>query len=110
MPMRTPTCKTLSSFLYWSVWCALLAVGRISSAQLAVGSPEEVLLQGQRFSSASNAAYRFFFQTIVGHDYPVQSSIDMRNWTLLTNVVGNGDLLWIDDPDASGFQHRFYHV
>jgi formylglycine-generating enzyme required for sulfatase activity len=66
------------------------------------------MIQGQELSS-SNHVYRFYFEAAAGTTYPIQSSLDLLNWTLLTNAVGAGGPLWIEDPDNTNGA-RFYHV
>ncbi len=59
---------------------------------------------------SSNSNYRFFFESNASQTYPIEVSLDLVHWSPLTNVVGNGGPLGVQDNDASNFQHRFYHL
>jgi formylglycine-generating enzyme required for sulfatase activity len=54
--------------------------------------------------------YQFFFEANSAVTYPVRVSDDLVNWTLLTNIVGTGAPLWIEDREAPNFRTRFYHI
>lgn len=68
----------------------------------------EIVLSGQQM--VSNRLYRFSLQANSGQTYPVAASEDLVNWILLTNAVGAGEPIWIEDPDANLFTRRYYHV
>lgn len=88
-----------------AIWIALLVAGRsfAAAAQISVTLHEPAF-------SASNGVYRFTFASQAGRNYPVETSSNGRDWTLLTNVVGKGGPVWVEDPAASNIQRRFYHV
>jgi formylglycine-generating enzyme required for sulfatase activity len=89
------------------VQCALLIALELLSA---IARPvEQPKLEGQQFSSP-NGPYKFSFQATAGRTYPIQYSLDLLNWSLLTNAVGAGGPLWIEDPGASLSQRRYYHI
>jgi formylglycine-generating enzyme required for sulfatase activity len=71
---------------------------------------EQPMLQGQQMSPGPDRSFKFSFQATAGKTYPIQFSLDLMNWTLLTNAVGAGGDLWIEDPNASQSQQRYYHV
>jgi len=88
--------------------CALIFSVATSTALAASASNNGVLLLGQQMSSNRN--YRFFFEANAGQTYPIEVSLDLVRWTPLTNVVGGGGPLWVQDDDASNSQQRFYHL
>lgn len=59
---------------------------------------------------SSEGVYHFSFEAKAGQAYPIGVSADLVYWSLLTNVVGEGGLLWVTDLEAPKFPQRFYQV
>jgi formylglycine-generating enzyme required for sulfatase activity len=57
-----------------------------------------------------DGVFHFFFETLPGQTYPVAASSNLLDWTLLTNLVGSGSQLQIEDHDAPNYPQRFYQV
>src|SRR2546423_14925470 len=57
----------------------------------------EVLLFGQQMSSNRN--YQFFFEANAAQNYPIEVSFDLVHWSSLTNVVGVGGSLRVQDEE-----------
>lgn len=51
------------------------------------------------------------FTGLVGRNYRVEASVDLESWTLIAEVVadGQGEILF-EDTSASGFDRRFYRL
>ena len=88
--------------------CALLFPGATAPALAAADSDAGVWLRGEKMSP--EGFNQFFFEANVGQTYQISVSFDLVNWALLTNVIGGGGPLWVEDQDALKFQRRFYHV
>src|ERR1051325_8633753 len=91
-----------------SLTILLFLSGVASMAQAQRPNNNEVSLLGQEISSNRN--FRFFFQTTAGQNYPIEVSLDLINWSPLTNAVGTGESLWVQDDNPPSLQQRFYHV
>jgi len=85
--------------------CALFLISNLRTA--ADDTTNGISLQGENLSSD---VFRFFFQANANQTYPIAVSLDLRNWSLLTNVTSGGGPLWITNQDAMEFQQRFYHI
>ena len=89
--------------------CALLHAmffpGATSSVLAADGG---IWLRQEKMSPGGS--YEFFFEANAGQTYPIAVSLDLLNWTLLTNAPAQGPSLRIHDEDASKFQQRFYRI
>jgi hypothetical protein len=88
--------------------CALFVSVASSMPHTAMGRDYRVSLSGQQMSP--NGSYGFSFQAVTGRTYPIEVSLDLLRWDPLTNVVGQGGLLWVQDNNTSSFQQRFYHI
>jgi formylglycine-generating enzyme required for sulfatase activity len=66
-----------------------------------------IVIEGQQ---ASNGGFKFSIQTTAGRSYPIAVSSDLRGWTQLTNAVGTGGLLWIEDQNVLNSPRRYYQV
>lgn len=87
-----------------AVWLELMWLGMF----VAAAAETDIFLSGHQM--VSNRIYRFSFQAGLGQTYPVAVSEDLVNWILLTNAVGVGGPLWVEDADVDLFNRRYYHV
>jgi formylglycine-generating enzyme required for sulfatase activity len=91
--------------------CALpftLLFAAPSSTAAPIDSSAEVALRGEKISP--EGFFQFYFGPNLGETYPIAVSLDLIDWTLLTNVVAGQRPLWISDEDAPKFQRRYYRV
>ncbi len=99
----------IQSIVACALYSALLIyLGATSSIMAAGGRDTVISLRDEKMTS--EGSYQFSFDAGVGQTYPVATSLDLLRWTLLTNVVGGGLPVQIEDHGASRFQRRFYQV
>jgi formylglycine-generating enzyme required for sulfatase activity len=98
----------LQVILAYALKLALFMGDPASTVLAASASADGVLLGGGKISS--DGSYQFSFAASVGQTYPIGVSADMVNWTLLTNLVGTGQLVLVADLEAPKFQQRFYQI
>ncbi|HUS33742.1 MAG TPA: formylglycine-generating enzyme family protein [Verrucomicrobiae bacterium] len=93
------------------IFLCLLHLGAILAFNLDASGARDfsVTISGAEMSS-SNRVYRFNFSSNAGWTYPVETSTNMVNWTLLTNIVGTGGVLRVEDQPDAAAEKRFYHV
>lgn len=97
------------SKLGFTVTCALSIALMVAVTGVVAAADISVTLHDPQWS-ASTRSCRFSFGTLLGRVYPVEVSNNGRDWTLLTNVIGKGGTMWVEDRGASNLQRRFYHV
>ena len=95
----------LRYILACAIWIAIVVAGQ----PVAADADTFVTLREPALS-LSNGVYRFTFASQVGRVYPIETSSNGRDWALLTNLVGKGGPMWVEDWTASNIQRRFYHI
>jgi hypothetical protein len=58
----------------------------------------------------ASGQFQFGFDTATGVNYAVQYSTNLMQWFPLVTVSGNGELLNLIDPGATGSRARFYRI
>jgi formylglycine-generating enzyme required for sulfatase activity len=62
------------------------------------------------FQVSPEGYFRFNFGATAGQSYQIEASADLLVWAQITNVIGTGEPIWIEDQDASLFKQRYYHI
>jgi formylglycine-generating enzyme required for sulfatase activity len=111
MKLISSTSLASPKFILWAMVAleyALFFLGATSPALAAGGTNDGVLLVDEKQSPAG--LYQFSFAAKAGQTYPIVMSVDLVNWSPLTNVVGLGGPLWFTDLEAPKFRQRFYQI
>ncbi len=77
-------------------------------ASFAGRSARAALLTG--LSRLTNGPCRFTLSGDAEATYTIESSSDLQNWSVLTNIVNTSGKVQFSDPDASVLPHRFYRT
>jgi uncharacterized delta-60 repeat protein len=76
--------------------------------------PVPPFLSNLRVTNQRNVSFSAF--TAVGDIYQVQAAEDLnscasnKRWTVVTNLVGNGDFVNVTDPTSTNVGRRFYRI
>lgn len=111
MKRTSSTLPRLPGFKLWLILaCVLESVLFFFSPRAlgASGVTDGTELVDEKMST--QGLYQFSFSSKAGQTNPISVSVDLVNWSVLTNLVGKGEPLTFVDSDAPKFQQRFYQV
>ncbi len=86
--------------------CLMFFAGASGLVQAATNDGEVLLHAG----ILSRGRFQVGFDAKTNQPYSIGVSEDLVHWTLLSNVVGKGELLWFSDFEAPKFEKRFYQI
>jgi hypothetical protein len=91
------------------------AVTALNAAGLESGFSNEVNfkpgLHTSRIRAAADGATVLSLRGLIGRQYDIEASVDLKAWTLIETVtMPNGGSLEFSDPDAGSYPRRFYRT
>jgi len=86
-----------------------------NTCQTQISTPASLtVLQPRSFSTLAlnraDGSFSFTLTADAGHDYSIEASTNLTDWTPIRTLTSFPGTLEVSDPEASSFGYRFYRV